>query len=266
MRVKGAATLEALAKNIDCDPRRQTQTALDKQAVTHKLTKEGKMYRSLKGMMFATVIAAVLTAPEAGAQRTTSSTKGKAPATRERTNKWIFGAHTIASPGVSITGPDFEEWPVSTTMGGGVGVMAGYELNKAITAFASLDLAKQNSGVDWMRGSFGLVHAELGVRANLAQARSQSAPYLTAAIGRRAIGSRITDLDEDEVYDVSFWGTMVSFGGGLQYLLSPKLSLDGGVELGLGTFDHYESDGDLGTVSANTSTTIRVRAGVVWRP
>jgi hypothetical protein len=226
------------------------------------------MYRSLKGIIVATITTAVAAmATEAGAQRTTSATKAtKAPTAKERTNKWVFGAHTIATPGVSITGPDFEEWPFSTTMGGGLGIMAGYELNRTVTAFASLDVAKQNSGVSWMQGSFGLVHAELGVRAQLSQTNAQSKPYLMAAIGKRAIGARITDFDEDEVYDLSFSGTMLSFGGGLQYLLSPKLSLDGGVELGLGTFDHYDSDGDIGSLSANASTSIRVRAGVVWRP
>jgi outer membrane autotransporter protein len=117
-----------------------------------------------------------------------------------------------------------------------------------------------------MQGSFGLVHAELGIRANLSQTNAQSKPYLMAAIGKRAIGARITDFDEDDVYDLAFSGTMLSFGGGLQYLLSPKLALDGGVELGLGAFDHYDADGDIGSVSVNASTTIRVRAGVVWRP
>lgn len=227
------------------------------------------MYRSLKGIIIATVTVAVLVAaPDAGAQRTTTTTKAaaKAPTSKERTNKWVFGAHSIATPGVSITGPDFEEWPFSTTMGGGLGIMAGYELNRAVTAFASLDVAKQNSGVSWMQGSFGLVHAELGVRANLSQTNAQTKPYLLAAIGKRAIGARITDFDDDEVYDLAFSGTMLSFGGGLQYLLSPKLSLDGGVELGLGAFDHYDADGDIGSISANASTTIRVRAGVVWRP
>lgn len=229
------------------------------------------MYRSLRGIMTGTALmgAALLVLPPAlHAQRTTTVSKpaAKAPAAKERTNRWIFGAHTIATPGVSITGPDFEEWPFSTTMGGGLGIMAGYELNRAVTAFASLDVAKQNSGVSWMEGSFGLVHAELGVRAKLSQNNVQSTPYLTAAIGKRAVGARITDFDEDEVYDVAFTGTMLSFGGGLQYLLSPKLALDGGVELGLGTFDHYDVDGDIGSVNANASTSIRVRAGFVWRP
>src|SRR5687768_1395121 len=228
------------------------------------------MYRSLKGIIttgMAGILATTLAQP-AIAQRTTTASKpaAKAPAASERANKWVFGAHTLATPGVSITGPDFNEWPVSTTMGGGLGLMAGYELNRAVTAFASLDLARQSSGVSWMQGSFGLVHAELGVRAKLSQKNTQTVPYLMAAVGRRALGARITDYDEDEVYDLAFSGTMLSFGGGLQYLLSPKLALDGGVELGLGTFDHYESDGDIGTLSANASTSIRVRAGVVWRP
>lgn len=229
------------------------------------------MYRSLKTIMqgaAALGLAALTLAPAVGAQRTTTAAKpaAKAPKAKERTNKWVFGAHTVAAPGVSISGPDFGDAPVNTTLGGGLGIMAGYELNRAVTAFGSLDVAKQNSGVPWMEGSFGLVHAELGVRVEMSQNNPQSVPYLMAALGRRAIGSRIYDFDSDETYDVSFTGTMLSFGGGLLYALSPKVSLDGGVELGIGTFDHYDVDGDIGTVSANTSTSIRVRAGVVWRP
>lgn len=151
-------------------------------------------------------------------------------------------------------------------MGGGLGIMAGYDLNKSITAFASLDVARQGSGVNYMTGSFGLVHAELGVRANLSKANQQMMPYATAAIGRRAIGARVTDLEDGEIYDMSLSGTMVSFGGGLQYTLSPKVSLDGGAEFGVGAFNHVDDNGDLYNINVNSSTTIRVRAGVTWRP
>lgn len=93
------------------------------------------MYGSLKGINTTGMAAliAMTWAEPAMAQRTTTASKpaAKAPAAKERRNKWVFGAHTIATPGVSITGPDFEEWPVSTTMGGGLGIMAGYELNRA---------------------------------------------------------------------------------------------------------------------------------------
>jgi hypothetical protein len=59
---------------------------------------------------------------------------------------------------------------------------------------------------------------------------------------------------------------MISFGGGLQYVLSPKVSLDGGVSMAIGNFNQWEDDGDLGTIQVNSSTSIRLKAGVVWRP
>ena len=212
-------------------------------------------------------IAAMLAAAPAAAQRTTSVSKpaAKAPVAKERTNKWVFGAHTIAAPGVSVTGADIDgSW--GTGMGGGIGIMAGYEINRSVIGFASFDVAKQPSGVNYMTGSFGLVHAEVGIRATLSQSNPQMMPYALAAVGRRAIGARVTDLEEDEIYDMSLSGTMLSFGGGVQYKLSPKMSLDAGAELGLGALDHVDDNGDLYTISVNSSSSIRVRAGFVWRP
>ena len=228
------------------------------------------MFRNLKGSIatvLAVTAATLLVAPTAGAQRTSSASKpaAKAPVAKERGNKWVFGAHTIAAPGVTVTGQDIDgTW--GTAMGGGLGIMVGYDLNKSVTGFASLDVARQGSGVNYMTGSFGLVHAELGVRANLSRSNPQMVPYATAAIGRRAIGAKVTDLEDGEIYDISLSGTMLSFGGGLQYTLSPKVSLDGGAEFGIGAFDHVDDNGDLYTISVNSSTTIRLRAGITWRP
>jgi hypothetical protein len=228
------------------------------------------MFRSLKRFITSVVTVATATltlAPAAGAQRTSSTSKpaASAPKAKERRNPWVFGAHTIAAPGVTVTGQDIEgSW--GTAMGGGLGIMVGYDLNKSITGFASFDVARQGSGVNYMTGSFGLVHAELGVRANLSRTNPQMVPYATAAIGRRAIGAKVTDLEDGEIYDMSLSGTMLSFGGGLQYALSPKVSLDGGAEFGIGAFDHVDDNGDLYTISVNSSTTIRVRAGITWRP
>lgn len=227
------------------------------------------MYRSLKGIITSAVtlgLAAPVMAPVAGAQRTTTLSKpaAKAPAPKARTNQWVFGAHTLAAPGVTVTGPDVDgSW--GTGLGGGLGVMVGYDLNKAVTAFASLDVARQGSGVDYMSGSFGLVHAEIGVRAALSRSNPQMVPYLLAAIGRRAVGATVTDFEDGEVYDMSLSGGMLTFGGGLEYKLSRKVSLDGGIEFGIGTFSHVD-DGDVYTINVNSSTSTRLRAGVVWRP
>jgi hypothetical protein len=227
------------------------------------------MYRSLKGIITSAVtlgLAALTLAPAAGAQRTTTVSKpaAKAPAAKQHTNKWVFGAHTIAAPGVTVTGQDVDgTW--GTSLGGGLGVMVGYDLNRAVTAFGSLDVARQGSGVDYMTGSFGLVHAEIGVRAALSKSNPQMVPYLLGAIGRRAVGARVTDLEDGEVFDMSLSGTMLTFGGGLEYKVSPKLALDGGIEFGVGMFNHVD-DGDVYTISVNSSTSTRLRAGVVWRP
>lgn len=229
------------------------------------------MYRSLRrnigSMVPVTAAALLLVAPQAQAQRTTTVSRptAKAPAAPERKNKWVFGAHTIAAPGVTVTGQDIEgTW--GTAMGGGLGLMVGYDLNKAVTAFGSLDVARQGSGVNYMTGSFGLVHAEIGVRANLSRANPQMVPYALAAVGRRAVGARVTDLEDGELYDLTLSGTMLTFGGGLQYQLSPKVALDGGAEFGIGAFNHVDDNGDLYTIQVNSSTSIRLRAGVVWRP
>ena len=228
------------------------------------------MYRSLNAIMTGAVtlgLAALTFAPIAGAQRTNTAAKpaASAPKAKERTNKWVFGAHTIAAPGVSVTGPDIDG-TFGTGLGGGLGIIAGYELNKAITGYALLDVARQGSGVNWMSGSFGLVHAEIGVRANLSQNNPQMRPYLQAGLGKRSLGARVTDFEDDEVHDMSLSGNMLSFGGGLQYVLSPKVSLDGGVSMAIGNFNQWEDDGDLGTIQVNSSTSIRLKAGVVWRP
>jgi hypothetical protein len=221
------------------------------------------MFRNLKGIAIAALAAAIV-APAAGAQRTRTASK-PAPRVVERASKWVFGAHVVAAPGVSVTGADIEgTW--GTGMGGGLGVMAGYDINKSVTGFASLDVARQPSGVNYMTGSFGLVHAELGLRAVLSKANPQMMPYATAAVGKRAVGARVTDLEDGELYEISLSGTMLSFGGGLSYRMSPKMSFDGGVELGLGAFNHVDDDGDLYTINVNSSSSIRVRAGLIWRP
>jgi hypothetical protein len=228
------------------------------------------MYRSSRKIIGRTAVAAawlMMAATVTHAQRSTTVSKraAKAPAVKERSNKWVFGAHTIAAPGVTVTGQDIDgTW--GTGLGGGLGIMAGYELNRAVTGFASLDVARQGSGVNYMSGSFGLVHAEIGVRAILSRNNPQMVPYATAAIGRRALGARVTDLEDGEIYDLTLSGTMLSLGGGAQYRLSPKVSLDGGLEFGIGAFDHVDDNGDLYTIAVNSSTSIRLRAGVVWRP
>lgn len=203
-----------------------------------------------------------------------TAAEGQGPTTRQRNapsntadkrfTGWTFGVHTVASPGITIEGEDVSGF--ETKGGGGAGVMVGYGFNPMLTAFGSFDVAKQGSAMNRIEGSFGLVHAEIGVRAHLAARNAKTVPYASASIGRRALGARVYDFDFDEEYDMSLSGTMFGLGGGVKHFLSPGTALDAGLTLGFGAFNNIDDDGEKFTVDVNGSTSVRLRIGVTWHP
>lgn len=177
----------------------------------------------------------------------------------------MLGVHTIAAMGVAISGEEVRE-DFHTELGGGVGAMIGYGFTPVFSAYASLDVAKQGSGMDDLQGNFGLVHFEIGARANVPLGSPRTTPYFTASVGGRALGARVTDFINDEEYEASFSGGMVALGAGIEHSLSPTTALDGGVELGFGSFGKLAIDGDEDSIDVNRSTSVRLRLGVIWRP
>ena len=180
-----------------------------------------------------------------------------------RTPGFVLGAYTIAAPGVTVTGADVDD-AFKTGLGPGAGIMAGYGFNRTFSLFASADLAKQGSAMSDVAGSFGLAHLEIGARANLPLGDGINVPYITASLGHRGVGAKITQ--QDETSDLKLTGGMFGVGGGIQHELSSTVALDGGLELGFGRFAHLYDDGDQGPINVNGSTTIRLRFGVMWRP
>jgi hypothetical protein len=175
-----------------------------------------------------------------------------------------LGLYTVAAPGVTITGD--MDGAVKTNFGPGVGAIVGYGFNRIWTSYVSLDLAKQGTSGSDYEGSFGLVHFEIGTRAYLPQQSTTNQPYVSASFGRRAIGARVLDHFDGEEYDMSMSGKMFSVGGGLQHVMSPSVMLDGGVQVGFGSFSNWDVDGESGTASMNGTTSIRFKFGVSWRP
>lgn len=182
-----------------------------------------------------------------------------------RTTGFMVGVHTIAAPGVAISGADVRD-DFHTTLGGGAGAMLGYGFTPMFSGFVSFDVAKQGSGMSDLQGSFGLVHFEIGARANLPVANPRVLPFVSLAVGRRALGAYITDHINEEEYDATFSGGMLALGGGVQYLLSPSKTLEAALELGTGSFGNLDIDGEREPVSVRRSTSTRLRAGMVWRP
>lgn len=209
-------------------------------------------------------LAATLAVPADG-QTPRGQRRASQPVGAQRTTGLIVGVHTVAAPGVAISGEDVRD-DFHTELGGGIGAMVGYEFSPRITAYASIDVAKQGSGMPDLQGSFGLLHLEIGARATLPMANRTTIPYVTAAIGRRALGAHIVDIGNDEEYDATFSGTMLAVGGGVERQLSPTMALDGGISVGVGSFSTMDIDGDEQSIAVTRSNSVRLRVGVVWRP
>ncbi|MFN8572171.1 MAG: hypothetical protein U0132_08945 [Gemmatimonadaceae bacterium] len=178
---------------------------------------------------------------------------------------FMLGVHTIAAPGVSITPVDADE-SLKTNFGSGLGVMVGYGINSRLTVFSSLDLAKQGSNADDGAGTFGLVHFEVGARANFSSGTSRTVPYVSGSVGRRAVGARVTAEELGDSFDLSFSGPMFAFGGGLQHYFRPNLAWDGGVEFAMGKMGHVTAGTESHDIPMNGTSSLRMHAGVTWHP
>jgi hypothetical protein len=183
-----------------------------------------------------------------------------------RTRGFVLGVHSMAAPGVSITGDDIDG-EFKTDMGMGAGVMVGYGFSRTLTAYASLDIAKQKfANTDYENSTFGLGHIEAGVRANVPLGTSSTLPYLSANIGRRSLGAHVEDTVLERDYDMTISGMSYGVGAGVEHFFSPTMALELGVAANFGRFDKYDGDGEKATADVNGSRTIRMRVGVNWRP
>jgi hypothetical protein len=176
-----------------------------------------------------------------------------------------FGLYSVAAQGLSITGADVDG-EFKTKLGEGAGLMIGVGVTPLITLFTSLDLARQQSDAPDYKGSFGLAHFEVGARVNMPLVGSSTVPYVSASVGRRAVGARVQYVPDDEEVDMTLSGRMYSLGGGVQHFLSPHMTLDAGAEFGFGKFDHYEDADQKAPLDVTASRSLRLRVGVNLHP
>jgi hypothetical protein len=217
----------------------------------------------------ALAVTATAEAQSSSGRRPVSTTMGTTSRKDRSTSRdmtgFVLGAHTIAATGLTVSGEDLDG-SVRTGFGPGAGVMVGYGFTRIWSGYASLDVAKVGASGSDFEGNWGLSHFEAGVRANLPYGGPTNLPYVSASIGRRALSARVTYADEGEEFDMTLTGAMFGVGGGIQRVISPALTLDGGVELGFGRFGHYDADGESGSLAVNGTTSVRLRFGVMWRP
>ena len=197
-------------------------------------------------------------------------TAGLAQAQRPRAvlvpSRWVINGHSVAALGTRVSN-GVEEGDLRTSTGLGGGVQVGYLITRRITAYAGFELAKQNSAVDGITGDFGLTHLEAGARMSFPTHSSKTLPYVGLWVGRRSLSTTFDNFVTGQQQDLSVSGLAAGVSGGLQYFVSPKLALDGGVSVGMGKMGHMKVDqrnGDLPGIK-NTTTT-RLQFGANWYP
>ena len=207
-------------------------------------------------------LAMVVSASTADAQRR-PATSGTVTDT-DRAKGLRLTAQALIAPGITIEGDDIDG-EVGTNLGGGLGLQVGYGFTRMFSAFVGFDLARLGSDVEGLEGTFGLAQFALGGRASFPLVTSPLMPYATVAVGQRALGAEVEDEDGDET-DLTFSGFTFDVGGGVQYFLSPKLAIDGGLNVGFGKFGKLEIDDDDNDIDVDNTTAIRLRVGVSFFP
>lgn len=225
----------------------------------------------------ASVLAMLTTITAPTTARAQSATTGAKPSTvalrandtqptgSDRMRGFMLGVHSIAATGLTLTGEEINGSFI-TKFGAGAGVTVGYGITRLFSAFASLDVAKQNTASDVEpAGSWGLSHFEVGGRANIPVGASSTVPYVSASIGRRAMTARITNEDGEQ-FDSAITGPMIGLGGGIEHFFSRSMALDAGIGVGYGKFTNLKFGEEEYDPKANATTSIRLRLGVNWRP
>jgi hypothetical protein len=182
-------------------------------------------------------------------------------------SRWVINGHSVAGLGTSVAPANGGGFALKTSSGLGGGIEVGYLITPRLTAYAGYDITKQALDVTGLEGDFGLKHLEAGARLSLPVRNSRMLPYVGGWIGRRSLTSTLENFDTGEEADYSLSGLAAGVSGGVQYFVSPKLSLDGGLSLGLGKFSTEKIDGHQSdTPPVKSTMTTRVQFGASWRP
>lgn len=149
--------------------------------------------------------------------------------------------------------------------GGGLGLRAGYGVNRIVTMYLNIDgSAIDVSDPSNPSGQWHLAHFDLGARFHFASTLRRWVPYLEAAITGRAVSLNDAEVGTDQVGKLTFSGGALSVGGGLSVYLKETLALDVELIASGGTFNQI----DIGAISVNNldlhATSGRFKVGLLW--
>lgn len=147
--------------------------------------------------------------------------------------------------------------------GGGLGIKAGYGFSPLFTLYLGIDGASMNvadpATQSFTANEYSLVYVDLGGRFNFRSGPHSVVPYIDTFV------TGIASTYNTGAGDVTFSGSGVSVGGGVQYFFSPQFAFNGGLDFTFGSYDEVEGGGgnesvDLGVTGA------RIDIGFSWYP
>jgi len=203
----------------------------------------------------ASVALALLIAGALPAQQPTS------PLPRASTEKLFLG---LALSGVSIKGD--EEFIDDSETGGGISAQIGYGFTPRFALFAEGSAA----ALDVEGDDVALAHFDFGARFHFTNPSRALVPYLELAFSGRAVGQDDVVFDDGqgniEEVDLEVTGTGITFGGGVQYFVTPKLAFNAGLKWTVGEFSTFKIDNISIDGLEVDATSTRLTLGLVFYP
>ncbi|WP_375447110.1 outer membrane beta-barrel protein [uncultured Fibrella sp.] len=122
-------------------------------------------------------------------------------------------------------------------LGLGGGVQVGYGINQRLMIFARYDGYSYRQKLSW--DTFSMQNIGLGLRWSFSGTTQRFRPFLEA--GYTHIGLTINPvLFNGDLYKYSLGGGSVSFGGGVQAFVTPKVNVSLGALWAAGTFSSFQ--------------------------
>jgi hypothetical protein len=170
--------------------------------------------------------------------------------------------------GLSLNGSSirFDDASSSIESGGGLSAQIGWGFTRNFALLLDVSGAAIRSD----DGDYGLGHAEISGRWHFASPTRALVPFLEVGFAERAVVQNdvvyYDDFGNSLAGDFSLLGSGVSFGGGLQYHVSPTMALGGSLKWTVGSFSTVKLDNVSVDGLDISATTARVNLGFIWYP
>jgi len=179
-------------------------------------------------------------------------------AQRSTTRGWVLGAH-LQGGSLTVNNDD-------PRGGGGLGVRAGYGVNRYFTPYLEADAIQFDVPNPDLGGTWGMTHLDVGLRYNFANSLRRWVPFLETALGVRAVIVDDGTSNGTDVGRVTFSGGAFSLGGGVGYYVKQHVAIETVFKFTGGKFENV----DVGNVTVRNldidASSTRVKFGVEWWP